>query len=299
MAQIIDAHQYFWNIRRFKYPWMKCAPRLLQRDFFPDDIRPELEKTGVESTIIIQAQPTLALEQTCWLLELAEAEDFIDGVVGWVDPADPNVDQFLTMIDTRPLLRGVCYLVQNQKDSDWQVREDVIEGLAAVAKHGLTYDFLLPRQIGHLPVLAQRVPDLKIVIDHVARPPIKKGSMEQWFAGLKAAASFPNVYCKLSGLITAADWRNWKADDLRPCVEKAIELFGPERLMSGSDWPFCLLAGSYERVYEALATTLDQLSESERECVYSKTARSFYGIVKTLTQLSPAKLAEGVEGNNG
>ncbi len=277
MPQIIDTHQYFWNTQRFKYPWLKHAPPLLHRDFFPDDIRPELEKTGVGSTILIQSQPTLALEQTCWLLELAEAEDFIAGVVGWIDPADPSADQFLTMIETRPLLRGVCYLAQNQ-DCDWQIREDVINGLTAVAKHGLTYDFLLPRQIKHLPVLAQRVPELKIVIDHMSRPPIKKGLMDEWLAGLKAAAALPNVYCKLSGMITEADWRSWKADDLRPYVEKVIELFGPERLMSGSDWPFCLLAGSYERVYEALTTTLDQLSENERESIYSGTARSFYGL---------------------
>ena len=125
------------------------------------------------------------------------------------------------------------------------------------------------------------MPELKIVIDHMARPPIKKGLMDGWFAGVKAAAAFPNLYCKLSGLITEADWRSWKPDDLRPYVEKVIELFGPERLMSGSDWPFCLLAGSYERVYEALATTLDQLSESEQKCVYSNTAKSFYGIEDT------------------
>ncbi len=299
MPPIIDAHQYFWNIQRFKYRWMNPAPTVLRRNYLPDDLRPHIARTGVERTIVIQAQPDLALEQTCWLLELADSEDFIEGVVGWIDPADPNVDQFLTMIATRPLLRGICHLAFNKKDTDWQVREDVMRGLSIVAKHGLTYDFLLPRQIKHLPVLARRVPQLKIVIDHSARPPIKKGLMDEWFAGLKAVASFPNVYCKLSGLITEADWRNWKPDDLRPYVEKVIELFGPQRLMSGSDWPFCPLAGCYERVYEALAATLDQLSESERECVYSNTARSFYGIVKTLTELSPAKLAEGVEGNNG
>lgn len=278
MTLIVDSHQHFWNTDRFHYPWMKSAPELLQRDFLPEHLRPHLGRMGVDKSIVIQAQPQLPLEETCWLLELAETEGFIAGVIGWIDPAAPHLDPFIEMFASRPMLRGLRCL-HDAPDDEWQVSDDVIRGLSVLGQHDLTYDLIFrPRQIVQVPVLARKLPELKMVIDHIGKPPVKKGVMEGWFQGMKEAASFPNVYGKLSGLVTAADWRHWKADDLKPYVETVVELFGFERLMFGSDWPFCLLAASYDRVIEALVECLGDISESEREMVFGGTATDVYGL---------------------
>ncbi|MCZ6795508.1 MAG: amidohydrolase family protein [Planctomycetota bacterium] len=296
MNPTIDSHHHFWNIERFEYPWLQPKLGVLYRNYLPDDLRPHLERSGVQKTIVVQAQPKTALEETCWLLELADKEDFIAGVVGWMDLTESHVDQFLDMFASRPNLVGIRQLADADADADWQLRDDTLHGLEAVARHDLTYDLLLrPPQIMQVPVIAQRVPELKMVIDHVAKPPIKRGRQEEWLEGMKAAAALPNVYCKLSGLITEADWKHWKPEDLKPYVEKVVELFGFDRLMFGSDWPICLLAGSYERTHEALVEALDAFSDSERAKVFGETAMEFYGVDLT-TEIEEVPAAEGALG---
>jgi len=276
---IIDAHQHFWKLDKpFEYGWLYTDEhKPICRDFLPNDLAVHLNKTGVSKSVFVQTQHNV--EENRWVLEMTEKYDFLAGVVGWVDlAADDCEDQLLEFTD-HPKFVGIRHITQDEPDDDFIVRPDILRGLRVLQKHRVPFDLLFfVQHLKHAATLGRELPDLPMVIDHLSKPKIKDGEIENWKKDLRAAAQFPNICCKLSGLVTEADWQNWKSADLRPYVEFALEVFGPERCMFGSDWPVCELAGSYEDVLRGLTEVIDSLTDSEREQVLAQTAISFYGL---------------------
>ena len=277
MTLTIDAHQHFWRLDLpFDYSWLN-APALapIRRDFLPEHLEPLLRAAGVQRSIFVQTQHNL--DETRWVLGLAERHPFLAGVVGWVDLAGPDCERQLLELKRHPKFVGVRHVTQDEADDDFIVREDVVRGLAVLEKHGVPFDLLFyVKHLRHAATLAQCLPELPMVIDHLAKPRIKERPTDDWLPHLKAAATYPNVYCKLSGLVTEADWRHWTVADLKPYVQTALGLFGADRCMFGSDWPVCELAASYPRVHDALIEALGPLSTGESAAIFGGTAVRFY-----------------------
>ena len=275
---MIDAHHHILDHTRYDYEWIPSNAQTLQRDYLPDDLKPALDEAGVTHTVLVQTFSSLAESE--WFLDLAEAHDFIAGVVGWVDLTAADVGAQVDRLRARgDRLVGIRHGVQGEPDDDWLARDDVRAGLRALAEKGLTYDLLVtPRHLKHVPALAQALPGLKLVIDHIAKPPIHTGAFDGWREALAQAAAHENVYCKLSGMITEADHANWRPVHLRPYVEHVVECFGFERLMFGSDWPVCLMAGSYAQVLDALERALGPIDDEAARQLYHETAARFYGL---------------------
>lgn len=275
--RIIDSHQHFWQVGRFDYPWMTPEVDLLCRDYLPGMLEPILQRNRVAQTVLVQASNSVA--ETLWLLELADENPFIAGVVGWVDLQSQETMQQLDALAAHAKFKGVRHLVESEPADDWLTQAGVVRGLQELAKRELTYDLLVhTRHLKHAAEAVGQCPETRFVIDHMAKPPIKSGEIGEWARGLKPLAASPNVSCKLSGLVTEANWSNWRVEDLKPYVETVLEHFGPERMMFGSDWPVCLLAGTYERVLEAFQHLLSGLSEEDRELIFAKNASQFYRI---------------------
>jgi L-fuconolactonase len=271
---VIDSHQHFWKPARGDYGWLKPELTTLYRDFGPEDLEPTLRKFGISRTILVQAAPTIA--ETAFMLELARGSTFVAGVVGWVDFADPTASQTIARLAADPLLVGLRPMVQDIADDDWLVRSDLSAAFRAIVDQGLVFDALvLPRHLSRLLVVADRHPDLSIVVDHGAKPAIRNGRLDPWRADIAAAAARPNLMCKLSGLVTEAP-SDWTVELLRPYVEHLLETFGPQRLLWGSDWPVVNLAGGYDRWREATATLLASFSEAERSAVLGGNADRIY-----------------------
>ena len=276
---IVDAHQHFWqHSLPFDYSWQdaeEMAP--IRRNFLPADLRPHLRNTGVDRTIFVQTQHDVA--ENRWVLGLAGDNDFISGVVGWVDLADEDCETQLLEFKDHPKFVGIRHVTQDEPDDDFIVRPDVIRGLKILQRHSVPFDLLFyVKHLKHAATLARELPELPMVIDHLAKPRIKEAATDDWIDNFRAAARFPNVYCKLSGMITEADWQNWKPADLKPYVETALECFGPNRCMYGSDWPVCELAGTYEQVHAALVDVLGPLSDAETAAIFGGTAAGFYNL---------------------
>jgi len=279
MPPIIDSHQHFWqHSQPFDYSWQdgpEMAP--IRRDYLPADLKPQIDAVGVDRTIFVQTQHNTA--ENDWVLQLAAENDYIAGIVGWVDLASPDCEAQLLHYKDHPKFVGIRHVTHDEPDDDFIVRPDVISGLRVLEKHQVPFDLLFfVKHLHHAQTLARELPNLPMVIDHLAKPRIKDGAMDDWLDNFRAAAQFPNVYCKLSGMVTEADWQNWKPNDLKPYVEAALEYFGPERCMYGSDWPVCELAGSYKQVYNALVEVLGPISEAERDAIFSETATRFYNL---------------------
>ncbi|MEX2215112.1 MAG: amidohydrolase family protein, partial [Phycisphaeraceae bacterium] len=276
---IIDAHQHFWQRSQpFNYEWLKTpAHTPINRDYLPDDLKPHLDRAGVRRSIFVQTQHDIA--ENRWVLELAETNDFIAGVVGWVDLASPACEEQLLQFADHPKFVGIRHVTQDEPDDDFIIRPDIMRGLRVLEKHRVPFDLLFyVKHLKHAATLGAALPELPMVIDHLAKPRIKEGVTKGWVDDLRAAAKFPNIYCKLSGLITESDWKAWKPADLKPYVQAALDAFGPGRCMFGSDWPVCELAGSYEQVFAALVEALGPIGEHERAAVFGGTAATFYGL---------------------
>lgn len=271
----IDAHQHFWRYSPAEYGWIGPAMERLKQDHLPADLTPLLTEAGLDGTIAVQARQTL--DETAWLLELADHHSFIQGVVGWVDLCSPDLDGQLERFSAHPKFCGVRHLLQDEPDDHFMLREAFVRGLGLLAEFDLTYDILIcPR---HLPVaceLVAKFPEQPFILDHVAKPFIKDDLLSPWTTDLKRLAAFPHVCCKVSGLVTGADWQHWQPADFRPYLDVVFEAFGPERLMFGSDWPVCTLAATYAQVVELAAGYVERLSETEQAQVWGETARRFY-----------------------
>lgn len=279
MSQIIDSHQHFWQLSQpFNYSWLEARElEPIRRDYLPTDLEPLIRQVGVDRTIVVQTQHDL--RENHWALALADRHDFIAGVVGWIDLASPDCERQLEALRQHPTFAGVRHVTQDEPDDDYIVREDVLRGLKSLEKHRVPFDMLFfVRHLRHAATLAHMFPDLPLVLDHVAKPTIKARRIDNWETDFRRAAAQPNVYCKLSGMVTEADWRHWKPSDLKPYIDIALDAFGPERCMFGSDWPVCELAGTYAEVFHALDEALGPVSKGERARIFGETAIEFYNL---------------------
>jgi L-fuconolactonase len=272
----IDSHQHFWRLGQFDTRWLDApAHGPIRRDFLPVHLKPLVDSVGVDKTVFVQTQHDR--QETRWALRLADEHPWIAGVVGWVDLTSPDCEAQLAEFAEHPKFVGVRHITQDEPDDDFIVRPDVIAGLKVLERRGVPFDLLFyERHLRHAAVLGELLPELPMVIDHLAKPHIKMRTIDDWARNLRAAARHEQIYCKLSGMITEADWSHWSPADLKPYVEIAVASFGPERLMFGSDWPVCELAGTYQQVFAALTECLSPLSETERARIFGGTAREFY-----------------------
>jgi len=277
----IDSHQHFWRYDPARDSWITNAMSALKRDFLPADLSPELQRSGIDSCIAVQTAQSES--ETQFLLDLAASHDFIAGVVGWVDLCAATLRERLRSFSRFPKLRGFRHIAQAEPDDRFLVREDFLEGIGALAEFGFTYDILIyPRQLAAATELVAQFPDQRFVLDHMAKPPIRSGKASAretpWAAQLRRLASYENVWCKVSGLITEADWGAWRREDFTPYLDVVFESFGPDRLMFGSDWPVCLLAGSYAQVKQIIEEYVDARCPAAKENIFGGTAARFYGL---------------------
>jgi len=271
----IDAHQHFWIYNPAEYDWIDDSMSALRRDFLPGDLRPQLDRSDFQGSVAVQARQTL--EETRWLLELAEQSPSILGVVGWADLRSPDIRSQLRTLARNPTLVGIRHIVQSEPDNRFLMRPEFLRGIAALEEFDLAYDILIYTK--HLPVAAEfveRFPRQRFVLDHLAKPPIKSGQIRSWAHGIRRLAEFPNVFCKLSGLVTEADWQQWQPEQIAPFLDVAFESFGPDRLMIGSDWPVCLVAASYERALQVVKTYLQAKGAECQEAVLGGNAQRFW-----------------------
>ena len=274
---IVDSHQHFWQVGRFDYPWMTPEVDALCHDYLPAMLEPILNRNGVEKTILVQASNSL--EETRWLLSLADQNSFVGGVVGWVDLQSDDVGQQLDQFAAHPKFKGVRHLIESEPADDWLVQKNALNGLRQLSLRGLTYDLLVhTRHLQHATRVADECPELHLVIDHLAKPPVARREISEWAREFKTLAACRNVSCKLSGLVTEADHQRWRNEDLKPYVDIALECFGSERMMFGSDWPVCLLAASYDQVFDSIQSLLTDLNDDQRERIFAKNAIDFYRI---------------------
>ncbi|MDQ7810598.1 amidohydrolase family protein [Amycolatopsis sp. A133] len=271
---MIDAHHHLWDPSRREYPWMAgAALDPIRRPYTVDDLRAVTKAAGVHATILVQT--ISSAEETAEFLATAAAEPVIAGVVGWVDLTATDVADRLAALDG-PLV-GIRHQVETEPDDDWLLRPEVMAGLSTVAAAGLAFDLLIrPAQLPAATEVALRLPHLRLVLDHAAKPPIAAGEWEPWASGVAALAARENVVCKLSGLVTEANWSGWEVGHLRRYVDHVLEVFGPARLLFGSDWPVCELAASYELVVDAAIALTGSLSDAERLAVFEHNARATY-----------------------
>lgn len=273
----IDAHQHFWRYAAATHPWIDDSMAALRRDFLPGDLRPLLAEVGIDGCVAVQAQQNTA--ETEWLLQLAEENPFIRGVVGWVDLRAPSAADDLRRFTARPKFRGVRHIVQDEPDDRFLLGPEFCRGVALLEPLGLTYDVLVyARQMPAVVEFARRFPYQRFVLDHLGKPAIRTRQIDDWRREMRRLSAAPNVWCKLSGLVTEADWKSWKPSDFTPYLDVALECFGAARLMIGSDWPVCLLAGNYAEVVAGVTDYVDRLTWSERNAVLGDNAARFYGL---------------------
>lgn len=279
MSRRIDAHQHYWNSGRGDYGWMPKDDPVLARTYGPGDLAPQLAAAGIDGTVLVQAAPTLA--ETEYMLGLADATPHVLGVVGWVDFEDPGQRRSLERLAGHGKFKGVRPMIQDIPDDDWMLRPDVEWGFRAVAELGLTFDALgFPRHLDNFLTLLSRHPGMRTVIDHCMKPQIRDRSDEsfrRWAEGMARIAAGTGAFCKLSGLVTEAG-PGWTVEDLRPYAEHVLEVFGPERVMWGSDWPVCRLRCEYDRWHAAAEELTRGLSPEARAQVFGGTAAAFYGL---------------------
>ena len=270
----IDSHQHFWSYDAARYPWIPAGSPL-QRDGLPEDLGQLQRPLGFDGSIAVQARQSL--EESRWLLALADADPRIKGVVGWVDLRSERVEDELAEFATHPRFVGVRHVVQDEPDDEFMLRPEFMRGIGKLRQHGLTYDLLVfPKQLPAAIGLAQRFPEQPFVLDHIAKPFIKAGTLSPWREQVRELATFPNVCCKVSGMVTEADHRAWRPADLSPYIDVVAEAFGEDRLMFGSDWPVCLLAASYQQTFAAVRDHAAWASPSAKEKFLGGNAARFY-----------------------
>jgi len=273
----IDTHQHFWKYSKEQYPWIGEGMEVLAQDRLPADLNPVLEANGIEGTIAVQARQVVA--ETEALLTMAEEYDFIRGVVGWVVLRSPDVEARLERFRGRAKMVGVRHVVQDEPDDQFVLRDDFMRGIGKLKAYELVYDILIfPHQLPAAIELARRFPDQVFILDHMAKPSIKDRQMSPWENDIRKLASFENVSCKISGMVTEADWHNWTVEDFTPYMDAVLEAFGAERLTIGSDWPVCTLAGQYGSVISIAADFIAQLSDNEQKAIWEGNPKRIYGL---------------------
>jgi L-fuconolactonase len=271
---VVDSHQHFWNYDPVQHSWINDEMAAIRRDFSPEDLQPVYKDAGVAACVAVQADQTEA--ETLFLTDLAAKHSFIRGVVGWVDLRDEALDNRLAFFAQHPVIKGFRHVLQGEEPA-FMLQESFLRGISMLSEFGFTYDILIFPQ--HLPAalqLVRKFPDQPFVIDHIAKPYIKTGELGAWETGIRRLAEHPNVHCKVSGMVTEADMRNWKEADFRPYLDVVTESFGSGRLMYGSDWPVCLSAASYQQVITIVQQYYSQFSADEQAAIMGGNAVAFY-----------------------
>lgn len=273
----VDAHHHFWNLTEVEYPWLNDTYGKLYANYECDQLAADLRVAGVDKTILVQSANSY--EDTAYMLKESDHTDWIGAVVGWVNILDRSeADKRLKIYTKHPKFRAVRHMLSVEINPNWLVNQAVVDGLKVVQDHGLIFEVsaVWPDHLVDIPALARQLPDLRFVIDHLGSPQIKERNLTQWYNQMTEAASFPNVYAKISGLNTADDWETWSAETLKPVIDHAIEVFGPNRLMWGSNWPVCMLAGTYQQVYVETMDALADRTKGEIEAIMGGTAEKLY-----------------------
>ena len=272
--QAIDAHQHFWHYEPVKHSWINDEMAAIRKDFLPDDLLPVLKENNVDGCVAVQADQTEA--ETNFLLKLADENNFIKGVVGWVDVRSDNLVQRLEHYTQSKKLKGFRHVLQGEEPA-FMLQPSFLKGIGLLQQFNFTYDILIfPKHLQAAIQLVKQFPDQQFIIDHIAKPYIKDGLIDEWKKDIRAIAQFPNTHCKISGMVTEADMRNWKPADFTPYLDVVTEAFGINRIMYGSDWPVCLAAGSYKKVIGIVKNYFSSFSLNEQQAFFSKNAQAFY-----------------------
>jgi L-fuconolactonase len=273
----IDAHHHLWNFSEREYPWIDPSMTILRRDFTVADFTAAAHSAGIEQSIVVQARQSM--EETEWLLDRATEEGPVVGVIGWVPLCNPSLEAKLERISDAPALVGVRHVIHDEPDEQFILRSDFNAGISLLDRFNLAYDILIREK--HLPqtiTFVKRHPEQRFVVDHIAKPRIREGSFDRWAAGIRELARNEQVFCKVSGMVTEADWASWTVTDLQRYIDVVLEAFGPERTLFGSDWPVCLVAGTYQRWVSAVTAMTDGISDGERDWLFRRSAMSAYRI---------------------
>ncbi len=272
----IDAHQHFWKFDPIRDSWINNDMRAIQRDFFPEDLAPLLQEAGIDGCVAVQSDQSE--DENDFLLAQASRHDLIKGIVGWADLRSPDVERRLEYYQRFPKLKGFRHVLQGERDRALMLSPDFKRGIAALSKFGYTYDILIyPDQLGYSRDLAASFPDQPFVLDHIGKPHIKDRYItEEWKAAIHSLASRPNVFCKISGMVTEADWKFWKPEHLKVYIDTVVEAFGMKRVMYGSDWPVCLVAASYQAVFSVVKDYFSTFSADEQSAFFGGNAINFY-----------------------
>lgn len=273
----IDAHQHFWKFDPVRDSWITDEMSVIQKDFFPGDLKPVLQRNGFDGCVAVQASQSE--EDTEFLISLANDNDFIKGVVGWVDLQANDIEQRLTKYKSVSVVKGFRHVLQGEPQRDLMLTPNFKRGIAALQKHGFTYDILIfPDQVKFSEELVASFPEQKFVIDHIAKPYIKRKEIEEWKKDMESIAQHQNVYCKISGMVTEADWKGWKKEDFKPYLDVVVNAFGTNRILFGSDWPVCLVAASYETMLAIVKDYFSSFSKKEQEQFFGINAIRFYNL---------------------
>ena len=273
----IDSHQHFWNYDPEKFDWITEEMSLIKKDFLPPDLKPVLQQNNFDGCVTIQVQQSE--EENDYLLSTTKDHDFIKGIVGWTDLQSKNIEERLTYLKSFKKLKGFRHILQGETKRDLMLSPQFKNGISFLNKYDFSYDILIfPDQLVFARELVKEFPDQRFVIDHLAKPYIKDGKIEEWENDMKAVSSFENVYCKISGMVTEADWKNWKPGDFSPYLDVVVKSFGTNRIMYGSDWPVCLVAASYQQQLNIVTEYFSSFSKSEQEAVFGGNAIKFYNL---------------------
>lgn len=271
----IDAHQHFWQFDPVRDSWITDDMAVIQKDFLPQHLQPVLQANGFYGCVLVQADQSEA--QNDFMLQQATAAPFIKGIVGWVNLQAANVEERLLYYSQFKIIKGFRHVLQGEADRQLMLKPAFMNGIGRLRQFGYTYDILIfPDQLPYIPELLKAFPDQAFVIDHIAKPNIQKGDIAQWEKDMKLVAQYPNVYCKVSGMVTEADWRQWKPEDFHPYLDSVTNAFGIHRLLYGSDWPVCLVAGSYEKMLGIVQQYYASFSVQEQALFFGQNAARFY-----------------------
>lgn len=277
MTLRIDAHQHFWVYDPVRDSWIDDSMKKIQRDFLPKDLKPVLEANGLDGCVVVQSDQSEV--ENLFQLTNAIQNDFVRGVVGWVDLQAKNIEDKLAHYRYYNKLKGFRHVLQGEKDRALMLKKKFMNGIGLLHQYNYTYDILIfPDQLRYARKLAAAFPDQRFVIDHIAKPYIKAGTIDGWKQDIEAIAALPNVYCKISGMVTEADWTKWKPQDFTPYLDTVVEAFGAKRIMYGSDWPVCLAAASYKKMKGIVDAYFASFTESEKAAFYGGNATRFYNL---------------------
>lgn len=273
----IDAHQHFWIYDAKRDSWISDEMAVIQRNFLPNDIAQTLKENRIDGVVAVQADQSH--QETYFLVELAQVYKMIKGVVGWVDLRSPFVDEYLDNFAKHPLIKGFRHIVEGEDDGDFLVRDEFLNGMESLTRYGYSYDLLIrPRHYASTLECVRVNPNQKFMLDHIAKPPIKSQEFETWALFIENLASYRNVYCKVSGLATEADWTNWRLDHFTQYIDHVLQSFGKDRVCFGSDWPVCLLAANYEQSIEIVQDKLTDFTNEELNNFWGLNAAKFYNL---------------------